>query len=188
MSTLAAPLTAVPSDAELVARSVADDEAAFAALYERHARYVAGVVYRILGSDAEVDDVVQETFLDARAGLRALADAQALRGWLVTIAVRRVHRLLKKRRRLAMLTFGLWDTSPRCSDPRDRQAADDLYDVLGRLPPELRVPWALARVEELTLPEVARAEGVSLATVKRRIAEAEERIERRLSPPSGGSR
>ena len=185
---MASPLVSVrgATDVELVERAVAThlppggDDEAFTVLYQRHARYVAGVVYRILGSDADVDDVVQETFLDARAGLASLADARALRGWLVTIAVRRVHRLLRRRRRRALLFFGLVDTSPRSSDPRDRQPADDLYDALERLPPDLRLPWTLARVEELTLPEVAEACEVSLATVKRRIAEAEERIARRL--------
>ena len=184
MATLAAPLLSArgATDVELVERAVAtpSDDEAFTVLYQRHARYVAGVVYRILGSDADVDDVVQETFLDARAGLGSLADPRALRGWLVTIAVRRVHRLLRRRRRRALLFFGLVETSPRSSDPRDRQPADDLYDALERLPPDLRLPWTLARVEELTLPEVAEACEVSLATVKRRLAEAEERIARRL--------
>lgn len=187
LASLASPLASAraATDGELVARAAGSDEEAFTVLYERHARYVAGVVYRILGSDAEVDDVVQETFLDARAGLGSLADARALRGWLVTIAVRRVHRLLRRRRRRTLLFFGLVETSPRSSDPRDRQPADDLYDVLDRLPPDLRVPWTLARVEELTLPEVAEACDVSLATVKRRIAEAEERIQRRLGEGKG---
>lgn len=170
------------TDEELVDRAAAStsDEEAFSVLYERHARYVAGVVYRILGSDSDVDDVLQETFLDARAGIGALADARALRGWLVTIAVRRVHRLLRRRRRRSILFFGLADAAPRFSDPRDRQPADDLYEALEQLPPDLRVPWTLSRVEELTLPEVAATCEISLATVKRRIADADERIARRL--------
>lgn len=155
-------------------------EDAFAVLYERHARVVASVVYRLLGSDGEVDDVVQETFLDAAAELGALKDGQAVRSWLITVAVRRVHRLLRKRRRRAFLFSCFVQFSARTSDPRDRQAVDDLYDALDDLAPDLRVPWTLARIEELTLPEVARACEVSLATVKRRIALAEERLEKRL--------
>ena len=168
------------TDAALVARA-SSDEHAFAALYGRHARYVAGVVYRILGNDADVDDLVQETFLDARAALKSLEDARALRAWLVTITVRRVHRHLKKRRRRALFFFGIAELSARSSDPRDREAVDDLYDALDTLPPDLRVPWSLARIEQLTLPEVAEACEVSLATVKRRIADADERIQRRLA-------
>src|SRR5436190_514218 len=73
-------------------------------------------------------------------------------------------------------------TTRRSSDPRDRLPVDELYDALDRLPPDLRVPWVLARIEQSTLPEVARICEISLATVKRRIADADARIERRLAP------
>ncbi len=168
------------TDADLVARA-ADNESAFAALYERHARTVARVAYRLLGSDGDVDDIVQETFLDARSDLHRLEDAHALRSWLITIAVRRVHRLLRKRRRRAFLSACFAELSAKISDPRDRQPADELYEALADLPVEIRVPWTLARVEELTLPEVAAACEVSLATIKRRIALADERLQRRLA-------
>ena len=51
----------------------------FESLYAAHARYVAGVVYRIMGSDPEIDDIVQETFIDAMDGLAKLVDPGAVR-------------------------------------------------------------------------------------------------------------
>ena len=58
----AAPrLTQVPDDdAALVARAAAGDDRAFGLLYRRHARYVAGVVFRLLGDESELDDVVRQ--------------------------------------------------------------------------------------------------------------------------------
>lgn len=152
----------------------------FEAVYQKHARYVAGVVHRLMGSDGEVDDIVQETFVDALAGLERLRDPSAIRAWLVTVAVRRTRRVLARRRRRMMFAFWSLDFGPRASDPRDRAAVDDLYDALSRVPEDLRIPWVLHRVEHLSLPETAAVCEVSLATVKRRIAEAEERIERRI--------
>lgn len=152
----------------------------FEAVYAKHARYVAGVVHRIMGNDGEVDDVVQDTFVDAIDGLRRLHDPGAVRAWLVTVAVRRTRRLLGRRRRRAIWDFLSLDCAPRASDPRDRQPVDDLYEALERVPADLRIPWVLHRVENMTLPETAAACEVSLATIKRRIAEAEERIARRL--------
>lgn len=152
----------------------------FESLYAAHARYVAGVVYRIMGSDPEIDDIVQETFIDAMDGLAKLLDPGAVRAWLVTVAVRRTRRTLGRRRRRAMFLFWIADYAPRSSDPRDREAADELYDALARIPEDLRIPWALHRVEQMSLPETALACEVSLATVKRRIADAQERLERRL--------
>ncbi|AKU98962.1 RNA polymerase sigma factor RpoE [Labilithrix luteola] len=152
----------------------------FEAIYAAHARYVAGVVHRLLGDDGELDDIVQETFIDALEGLANLQDPSALRAWLVTVAVRRTRRILGRRRRRMLFAFWASDFAPRASDPRDRQAVDELYDVLSRLAPDLRIPWVLHRIEQLSLPETASACEVSLATAKRRIKEAEERIERRL--------
>jgi RNA polymerase sigma-70 factor (ECF subfamily) len=68
------------------------------------------------------------------------------------------------------------------SDPEDRRAVDELYDALDQLPDDLRVPWVLSRVEQFSLPEVARICDSSLSTIKRRVAEAERRIDRRLVP------
>jgi RNA polymerase sigma-70 factor (ECF subfamily) len=163
-----------------VAWSAAPESLDFDALYAHHARYVAGVVHRLLGRDGEIDDIVQETFLDAFEGLARLEDPSAVRAWLVTVAVRRTRRFLARRRRRALFAFWVKDFAPHASDPRDRQPVDELYDVLERIPESLRIPWILHRVEQLSLPETAAACEVSLATVKRRIADAEERIARRL--------
>lgn len=159
----------------------------FESLYATYARYVAGVVYRIMGSDPEIDDIVQETFLDALAGLERLEAPDSVRAWLVTVAVRRTRRTLGRRRRRAMILFWIADYAPRASDPRDRQAADELYDALARIPEDVRIPWALHRVEQMSLPETAAVCEVSLATVKRRIADADERLERRLGHRAFGS-
>jgi RNA polymerase sigma-70 factor (ECF subfamily) len=152
----------------------------FEGLYAKYSRYVAGVVYRILGQDGDVDDIVQETFIDALEGLARLEDRSAVRAWLVTVAVRRTRRHLARRRRRSLFAFWIAEVSPRASDPKDCAAVDDLYDALSRIPEDLRIPWTLHRVEAMSLPETAAACEVSLATVKRRIAEAEARIERRL--------
>jgi RNA polymerase sigma-70 factor (ECF subfamily) len=151
-------------------------------LYAKHARYIAGVVHRILGRpDGEVDDIVQETFLDAFEGIGRLEDPAAARAWLVTVAVRRTRRFLARTRRRARFAFWAKDYAPRASDPRDRLPVDELYDALERIPEDVRIPWILHRVEHLSLPETAAACEVSLATVKRRIADAETRLERRLA-------
>jgi RNA polymerase sigma-70 factor, ECF subfamily len=172
--------TPMAIDEALVASVRRNDEAAFTALYQRHSPYIAGVVYRLLGDDAELDDIVQETFVAAARHLDSLVNASALRAWLVSIAVRRVHKQLSARRRRRFVLSNLFDLVARSSDPEDRRQVDELYDALDRLPVDLRVPWSLHRIEELSLPEVALACGVSLSTVKRRIADAEQRLDRRL--------
>jgi len=173
--------TPAADESALLARFRANDETAFTELYLRHARYVAGVVYSLLGNDGELDDVVQETFVDAQAGLAGLCEPAAIRRWLVVIAIRRVHRLLARRRLRKWMTGRLAEVAPRASDPREGRRADDLYDALGRIPPKLRVVWLLARAGDMPLQEVADVCEVSLATIKRRLTEAETRLERKLA-------
>ena len=166
----------------LTRQRVATDS--FDALYAKHARYIAGVVHRLMGNDHELDDIVQETFVDALDGLSRLDDPSAVRAWLVTVAVRRARRVLTRRRYRMAFAFWITDYSASASDPRDRGPVDDLYDVLSRISADLRIPWVLHRIERLSLPETAAACDVSLATVKRRIADAEERIQKRTATMS----
>ena len=167
-------------DATLIERAKRGDEGAFTHLYQRHVRYVAGVVYRLLGVDGELDDIVQETFVEAIGKMAQLREPERLRAWLVAIAVRRTQKALQARRRKQWFGLRVAEVSPSCADPRVQQVADELYDSLDRLSPKLRIPWMLHHIEDQTLPEVARCCDISLATAKRRIAEAEELLNRRL--------
>lgn len=156
------------------------DATAVRAFYDAHASYVAGVLFRVLGADPELDDLVQETFLSALDVMDTVENAASVRGFLATIAVRKALRLASKRRRRRTL-FGFFALfGPTRSDPRATAAAEDLLEALERLPADLRMPWVLARAYDFTLPEVAKACAISLATTKRRIAQAEERLRGRF--------
>jgi RNA polymerase sigma-70 factor (ECF subfamily) len=168
-------------DAALAVRAKGEDTAAFTALYLRYARYIAGVAFQLLGDDGEVDDIVQETFVDAREGLAGLAEPAAVRRWLVVIAIRRVRRLLGRRQIRRWCARQIAEISPRVSDPREAGSVDELYDALDRLPNKLRVPWVLTRIGDMGLEQAADACEVSVATLKRRLALADERLARRLA-------
>ncbi len=168
------------SDADLVQRILRGDREAFRALYLRHARYVAGVIARVMGDDADLDDVVQDTFIRATERLDTLRERSLVRRWLATIAVRHCQARLERRRRRGWLRKQWTYAAAQVSDPRDRAPADELYAALDQVPAKLRVPWVLARVDGERLEDVAAICEVSLATVKRRIADAQARLDRRL--------
>lgn len=176
----ATPRVAQESDEVLVARVLRKDEQAFSQLYRRYARYVAGVAFRLYGEDSEIDDTVQEAFVEAVRCLDKLQDPSRLRSWLVTITVRCVRRRIGKRQRRRRLADGVAEVAPRASDPKDRAQVDALYQALDQIPDKLRIPWILHNVEGETLPEVAKLCDSSLSTIKRRIADADKRLTRRL--------
>ena len=170
-----------PDDQALVARARSGDRAAEEALYRRYARYIGGLAQRLLGSQSDAQDVLQETFLIAFEKLDGLRDDVAFRPWLAQIAVSQVRRRFRRRKLLRI--FGFVDDEEGMSEMASHDASAEviadlaLVDVaLRRLPAEQRIAWVLRNVEGLALDEVARAIDCSLATAKRRIATADERV------------
>lgn len=180
-----APVVAFPradlDDAELVQRARDGHEWAHEAIYRRYVQRVAQVGRRLLNDPSEVDDVVQETFLIAFETIGKLAQPAALRGWLTRIAVHRVHRRYRWSRlaRLWSTTAQVLGSESEISPdvtPEQRAELVRIDQVLQRLPATVRTAWVLRSVLGDALEEVASACGCSLATAKRRIAEAERHI------------
>ncbi len=178
MSTFAKPQPVLSiSDEALVERFLGGDELAATALFKRHSSYVAGVVYRILGQDADLDDIVQEAFVEGFRRMSTLQDRTKVRAYLVTIAVRRIHRRLGWRYRWREAASKLFDVAPRVSDPSETDGVRALYQTLQGVPEKHRIAWVLHRVEGFTLPEAAEQCEVSLATVKRWIARVDQTVQ-----------
>jgi RNA polymerase sigma-70 factor (ECF subfamily) len=167
-----------PNDAKLIEQAKSGDEEAYAQIYKRHVRRIAGVVYRLLGSDHQLEDIVQETFVIGLGQLGELREPDALGGWLRTIAVRRVQRHLAGRYKQRALGDALSAAAPRVSTPAASEEIVALYQALATLPDKIRLPWMLHHIEGETLPAVADMCETSLTSVKRHIAKAKEHLRR----------
>jgi RNA polymerase sigma-70 factor (ECF subfamily) len=152
--------------------------------YRQYAPYVARIGMRILGcSDQEIDDVVQDVFAEAVAGLQRLAHPAEVRGWLATVTVRVSSRRLKLRRvrRFFFLSDDL-SSEPVCpaASPEQRALVRRVYRYLDKMPTRQRTAWVLRHVEEERLEDVATFCECSLATAKRLIAAAEDWLSRKV--------
>jgi RNA polymerase sigma-70 factor (ECF subfamily) len=181
----------VPSDATLVLASRAGEPWAQEALFRRHAPMVNGLAYRIMGRDSDLDDIVQEAFVQAFNGLHSLLDPQSFAKWLGSVVVHVASKVLRRRKMLTRLGLRRRDdpidvdsTASRSASPEVAADLRRVYERLEKLPVDQRVAFVLRKIEGLPLDEVATALGVSLATAKRRIAAAEEDIAAML----GGAR
>lgn len=154
-----------------------------ALLFERYAPYVGRIALRLLGSHNDIDDIVQDVFLEAFPRLDDVRNAEALPGWLAVITTRVVARRLRRRslRRLLGLSDMPSNVPERAVEATAEQRVllRQIYDVLNQCKAEQRIAWALRYFEGLTLEEVAETSGCSLAAVKRRIAAVQERMDRR---------
>ncbi len=159
-------INSVPTDqSRLIERVQQGDEAAFYAFYKMHARYIAGVAYRLLAENQEVDDVVQETFITAAQKVHQLKAPEHARPWLVKIAVRHAHKHLARRRRAEKRQQADELEVPGKTDMRLASLVDDLRDALLRIPRKMVEPWILHRLEGMTIEEAATACNISAATV-----------------------
>ena len=153
-------------------------------LFKQHSGYIARLVYRLLGREEEVDDVVQDVFFSLFCSLKSIRRPEATRGWLATTAVRIARRRLRVRR------FGFLLGQNKRVDPVDLVAhdasADDrvalwtLHKALEKVSVDARLAWILHHLEMEGLDQVARALGCSKATAKRRVAEAQREVKKAL--------
>jgi RNA polymerase sigma-70 factor (ECF subfamily) len=154
------------------------------ALYEDYAPYVGAVASRLLGRASEVEDVVQDVFALAVRGLRRRDDEREIKGWLAKVTVRRCVRQLRIRRLWSFVDAGTAPSYERLAEPsagpEERRLVSEVYRAMDRLSARERVAWTLRHVEGETLEDVAQLCGCSLATAKRRITSAHEKLTRRL--------
>ena len=154
-------------------------------VYRRYCRYVAAVILRLDGRSDEVDDLVQDVFVEAARGVGRLRQPAAIKGWLATIAVRTVRRRLRMRRLRRFFGFDSDTDGARLVDPSatplDRLLLRGVYRVLDALPVEDRIAFSLHIIEGEKMEAVARLCGCSFATAKRRVARAQRAITERLS-------
>ncbi|MGF6822562.1 RNA polymerase sigma-70 factor (ECF subfamily) [Microbacterium sp. ZKA21] len=166
-------------DALIVARAVDGDTAAFAVLVRRYAPMMRAHTRRLLGGNADVDDIVQETFVVAWQRLDELDDPAAVRPWLMRIVSRRAM----DRRRAARVHLDVDDVEheapvalspPRIVEARARAAALD--EVLAELPEAQRQCWVLRELAGQSYDEIAEELSIPASTVRGLLARARKYI------------
>jgi RNA polymerase sigma-70 factor (ECF subfamily) len=169
-------------DAALVAELRAGMPRAPGRLWDQYAPLARRILQRMLGPTADVEDALQDVFLRLFRDLASLREPSALRSFLIGIALHVATSELRRRRarRWLMLSDdGKLPDPPAGVDPEfaeQRQALYALYALLDRIDTRRRTVFVLRYVEGLELAELALVLGCSLATCKRRVADAAERV------------
>lgn len=176
------PLPVTRDDASLVEALRAGEAWARAALFDRYSPLVQRTLAAVLGHErhADMTDLLHDAFVQALASLRHLRDAAALPAWMQTIAARTAYRTIRLRRARRWLLFWEPERVPEIEiegvEPEVLEAYRRAYAILDRLPAPERMAFVLRHVEGMKLEQVAEVCEVSLATIKRRLAAADERF------------
>ena len=147
-----------PAVRQVTRRSDVDLDSAFAAARPRLIRIASSLV----GADT-AEDVVQDTYLMARARLSQLRDPGAIEAWLARICVHRSFRVRRRGRRLQELLGVL--PIPRATPPPAGRL--ELHELIEQLPPRDRAVIVLQHGYGYSLDEVAQLVGVSHANARK---------------------
>lgn len=174
------------SDAALIARIVARDETALAALYDRYAGMLSSVLNRILRDTQAAEEILQDIFYQLwRNAAQFDASRGSLPGWLMVIGRNRAISRLRRHtpskgeelvENTVALPFNLESTVAQ------QQLLNRVKGALEDLPKEQRAAVELAYFEGMTHSEIARRTGDPLGTVKTRLRSALETLKRNLHP------
>jgi RNA polymerase sigma-70 factor (ECF subfamily) len=158
-----------PADEELVRQG-------FDAIYAVYVPYVASIGHKLLGRPEEVEDLVQDVFVQVLLHLDQLEEPAALRGWLGMITTRKALGRLRKRnlRRLVGLDDyeGYVNARYQGVTPHDSALLSEVFAYLDGLPARTRIIWCWSHLAGKNNPEIAKLCGCSVATVKRGLASA----------------
>jgi RNA polymerase sigma-70 factor (ECF subfamily) len=175
----------VRQDVHLARRCVSGDRHAQRELFLRERRRVHAVLFRVLGSNADIEDLLQEAFVEIFRSMAGFRGEASLGTWLDRITVRVAFAYLA-RRRVETVHLSLVPDPPS-SDPRaderamTRQATARLYRVLDRIPVAQRVAFTLHVIDGRPVKAVASAMDASVVATKVRVWRAWGAIRRAAS-------
>jgi RNA polymerase sigma-70 factor, ECF subfamily len=173
-------------DVLLVDRCLTGEPAATRELFRRHRNRVHACLFRVLGGNHDMDDLLQESFLQVFQSLRGWRAEASLATWIDRVAVRCAYRYLSQRGR-RVTTEPLDDDAAAAPAAHAdgpgarRQLARDgvlrLYAVLDELSPAARLAFTLHELDGRSLAETAALVGSSVTATKLRVWRARKRIE-----------
>lgn len=160
---------------ELLERAKAGDLEAFAEFMRAFERRIRAVLYRLLDDARDVDEAVQDTFVQAWRNLDRFRGDAAPYTWLYRIAVNEAM-MRQRRRRLPQTELDEAAAAASSSSTPSAVEVEELRRFLlaqiSELPFEYRAPLILRDLEGLSNAEVAAVLDLTVAAVKSRIHRA----------------
>jgi len=183
-------------EALFVARLQANEDAAYDELVRTYSASIFHVAYRMLGDSAEASDAVQEIFLKVFRSIGGFKREAALKTWIFKIAFSEILNRLrwwKRRHRFATMSLdepnnngtgsGIAVPSAAPTPEEALQSKEQeltIQHALGRLSKDHRSIVVLRDVEGFSYNEIADILGVSVGTVKSRLARARADLKKSL--------
>jgi RNA polymerase sigma-70 factor (ECF subfamily) len=191
-----ASATGAEGDGSLIDRIRAGETACFEVLMRRHNERIYRTVRAVLGDDADVEDVMQQAYVNAYQHLDAFEGRARFSTWMTRIAINEAYARLRKRHRTEPAP---WEDEhamadePEAAGPSPEQIAArlEMHALLERAVDTLSMPnrmvFVLRSVEGLSTAETADCLKISEEAVKTRLHRANEALRLWLAAQVGGA-
>ncbi|MDJ0516896.1 MAG: sigma-70 family RNA polymerase sigma factor [Trichodesmium sp. MO_231.B1] len=171
------------------------DRTIFAELLHRYKLHVDKILYHLAPEWQDRSDLAQEVWIRVYRNIKRLQEPAKFKSWLSRITTNLFYDELRKRKRItpplsldAPLAFddGIidWEIAADTPGPEEELTTQEFYerlrDAIAQLPEVFRVTIVLREIEGLSYEEISEITGVSLGTVKSRIARARQRLQLQL--------
>ena len=172
------------------------DKVAFAELVKRYQSYVERLLYHLAPDWSDRADLTQEVWIRVYRNLHKLQELSRFKSWLGRITTNLFYDELRKRKRHQpplsldaprLLEDGEleWEVPSDAPNPVENLMTQEFYGQLQQaitaLPEVFRTTIVLREIQGLSYEEIADITGVSLGTVKSRIARARHRLQEDLN-------
>ena len=163
---------------------------AFETLFNERREQSYRLAYRLTGSHADADDVLQHAWLRAFQGLRSFDGRSRFSTWFYQILVHSAADLGRRRSRgrsmLQPVSADKWEARKPEGDPVEQAQSNEfkkaLNDAMRKLPRDLRAALALVAYEQMSYREAAEIQSVPEGTLAWRVSEARRRLAHKLAP------
>jgi RNA polymerase sigma-70 factor (ECF subfamily) len=186
-------------DQALVRLALAQDANAFRTIMTRHNRRLYRLARSILIDDSEAEDVLQEAYMRAFAGLAGFRGDATLATWLSRIVINEALARLRRKRRIPTVPPPRHDTQaaeiitfPLTASPDDpernmaqRQILDLIEKATDSLPENFRAVFMARAIEGLSVEETAELLDLKQETVKTRLFRARKLLREKLEAQLG---
>jgi len=186
------------SDEKLVARCLKGDKDAYESLVRKYQQRIFNIIYRITGSDDEVEDIAQEVFLKIFKSLETFREASSFFTWIYRMTVNACFNRIRKRNPALSLDdpdlVGFVERKKlgeeeEGQNPEYLMETGELSSAIRRaidsLPPDYKAVIILRDIEGLSYQEIAEVLERPVGTVMSRLYRARKELKERLAPYLG---
>ncbi len=171
------------TDARLVEMARLGDKDAFCEIVERHSGAVFAAAREVISSYHTVEDIAQDTFVDAYLSLGRLSEPSKLRPWLTAIA---------RRKALHYVTRRHYERNIEEAEENDDESADpelsflrheknrEVRETVLSLPEKMRQVAVMFYFHDMSVSDISRTLSVPAGSVTRRLHDARTKLKERL--------